>query len=185
MARRIQLALAGSVFLILAVAVLPRSGLGSSSRACGAARGGDYYYDHRVARCVFCDIVAGTLEACVVYQDDASMAFLDRAPLMPGHVLVVPKAHIETLGDLLSDQVGPYFTIVQRLARAVEQAMHADGSFVALNIRISQSVPHLHVHVVPRRKNDGLFGKTFQWIRHPYASESAMRETQRAIQAAL
>jgi len=143
------------------------------------------YYDHHVARCIFCDIVAGTVEAYVVYQDDESVAFLDRAPLMPGHVLVVPKPHIETLGALPSDQVGPYFQTVQRLAGAVEQAMHADGSFVAANIRISQRVPHLHVHVVPRRKNDGLFGKTFQWIRHPYPNESAMRETQRAIQSAL
>ena len=138
-----------------------------------------------MARCIFCDIVAGTLDAYVVYQDDESLAFLDRAPLMPGHVLVVPRMHIETLGDLPADQVGPYFQTVQRLAGAVEKAMQADGSFVAANIRISQSVPHLHVHVVPRRKNDGLFGKTFQWIRHPYPNESAMRETQRAIQAAL
>ena len=80
---------------------------------------------------------------------------------------------------------GPFFLVVQRLAGAVEKAMHADGSFVAINIRISQSVPHLHVHVVPRRKGDGLFGKTFQWIRRPYPSEAAIAEVQRAIQSAL
>ena len=95
------------------------------------------------------------------------------------------QAHIPTLGELPTERVGPYFQAVQRLAAAVERGLHADGSFVAANIRISQSVPHLHVHVVPRRKGDGLFGKTFQWIRHPYPNEAAMLEVQRAIQAAL
>src|SRR5262249_28336198 len=109
----------------------------------------------------------------------------DHRPLQPGHVLVVPKQHVETLGELPEAEVGPYFLAVQRLARAVEQAMTADGSFVAINIRISQSVPHLHTHVVPRRKGDGLFGKTFQWMRRPYPSEMGMRETQEAIVAAL
>jgi histidine triad (HIT) family protein len=138
-----------------------------------------------VAGCVFCDIVSGTLPAAIVYADDAVLAFLDHRPLLPGHVLVVPKVHHATLGDLPETEVGPFFVVVQRLARAVESAMAADGSFVAVNIRISQSVPHLHVHVVPRRKNDGLFGKTFQWMRRPYPSEAAMRETAQAIVAAL
>jgi histidine triad (HIT) family protein len=137
------------------------------------------------SNCVFCDIVAGVVKAFVVYDDPETLAFLDRAPLLPGHVLVVPKVHIPTLGELPSEQVGPYFQTVQRLAAAVEHAMHADGAFVAANIRISQSVPHLHVHVVPRRKGDGLFGKTFQWIRHPYPNEAASRAVQQAIQAAL
>lgn len=134
---------------------------------------------------VFCDIITGKLAAAIVYQDDGVVAFLDHRPLFPGHVLVVPRTHYALLADLPADEVGPFFLTVQRLASAVEQAMRADGSFVAINIKISQSVPHLHVHVVPRRKNDGLFGKTFQWTRHPYPSEAAMRETQRAIQAAL
>jgi histidine triad (HIT) family protein len=81
--------------------------------------------------------------------------------------------------------VGSYFGIVQRLAGAVEQATHADGSFVAANIKISQSVPHLHVHVVPRRKGDGLFGKTFQWHRRPYPDEATLTATRDAIRAAL
>jgi histidine triad (HIT) family protein len=140
---------------------------------------------NRVASCVFCDIVAGDVPAHVVYDDTDTLAFLDRAPLFPGHVLVVPKAHVNTLGDLPVEQVGPYFQVVQKLAGAVERGMHADGAFVAANIRISQSVPHLHFHVVPRRKGDGLFGRTFQWVRHSYPSESAMLETQHAIQAAL
>ena len=129
-----------------------------------------------MAACVFCDIVTGVLPAYVVYDDAATLAFLDRAPLLPGHVLVVPKVHLHTLGDLPDEQVGPYFRVVQKLATAVERAMKAEGAFVAANIRISQSVPHLHVHVVPRRKGDGLFAKTFQWIRHPYPNEGAMRE---------
>jgi histidine triad (HIT) family protein len=123
--------------------------------------------------------------AHVVYQDDAVVAFLDHRPLQPGHVLIVPRLHYPLLSDLPSVEVGPLFEVVQRMSQAVETAMHADGSFVALNIKISQSVPHLHVHVVPRRKGDGLFGKTFQWTRHPYPNAAAMRETQEAIQRAL
>ena len=135
--------------------------------------------------CVFCEIVAGRVPACEVYADDGCVAFLDHRPLLPGHVLVVPRTHYETLGDLPAEQVGPFFLVVQRLAGAVETGLKADGSFVALNIRISQSVPHLHVHVVPRRKNDGLFGKTFQWTRHPYPNEAAIRATQASIVGAL
>ncbi len=135
--------------------------------------------------CVFCDIVAGLVPAYRVLEDEAAVAFLDHRPLLPGHILVVPRSHYETLGDLPSDQVGALFLNVQRLALAVERALNADGSFVAVNIRISQSVPHLHVHVVPRRKGDGLFGKRFQWMRRPYPSEKAIAEMQAAIQAAL
>jgi histidine triad (HIT) family protein len=138
-----------------------------------------------VTKCAFCDIISGAASAAIVLDEPHMLAFLDHRPLMPGHVLVVPRTHYPTLGDLPAEEVGPYFLSVQRLARAVETALHADGSFVAANIKISQSVPHLHVHVVPRRKGDGLFGRSFQWTRHPYPSEAAMRETQRAIQAAL
>jgi histidine triad (HIT) family protein len=138
-----------------------------------------------VKGCNFCSIVAGDVPASVVYSDDAVLAFLDHRPLLPGHVLVVPRTHYETLGDLPAAEVGPLFVTVQRLAVAVEKAMHADGSFVAVNIRISQSVPHLHVHVVPRRKGDGLFGRNFVWMRRPYPNDATMVETQRAIVAAL
>jgi histidine triad (HIT) family protein len=134
---------------------------------------------------IFCDIAAGTVSAFRVFESDTLVAFLDHRPLMPGHVLVVPRQHYAVLADLPPSEVGPLFVAVQRLASAVETAMKADGSFVAINIKISQSVPHLHVHVVPRRKGDGLFGKTFQWTRHPYPNEGVMRETQRAIIAAL
>jgi len=138
-----------------------------------------------VKGCVFCDIVAGSVPAYVVFDSPSVLAFLDHRPLLPGHVLIIPKTHYETLGDLPEAEVGPFFLAVQRLAIAVEKGMPADGSFVAANIRISQSVPHMHVHVVPRRKGDGLFSKTFQWIRRPYPSEAAIAEAQRAIQSAL
>jgi histidine triad (HIT) family protein len=138
-----------------------------------------------VTRCAFDDIIDGRVLAYFVHQDEHSVAFLDHRPLLPGHVLVVPRTHYETLGDLPRSEVGPLFLTVQRLAIAVERGMHADGSFVAINIRISQSVPHLHVHVVPRRKGDGLFAKSYQWMRRPYPSEAAIIETQQAIISAL
>jgi histidine triad (HIT) family protein len=138
-----------------------------------------------VKACTFCAIVASEIPAYVVLDDPHALAFLDHRPLLPGHVLIVPRTHYETLGDLPAEEVGPLFTTVQRVASAVERGVKADGSFVAVNIRISQSVPHLHVHIVPRHKGDGLFGKTFQWIRRPYPSEAAIVEIQREIRAAL
>ena len=133
--------------------------------------------------CVFCEIVADRVAAYRVYEDAEVVAFLDHRPLLPGHVLVVPRTHYETLGDLPTDEVGPFFLAVQRLAIAVEKGMHADGSFVAANIRISQSVPHLHVHVVPRRRKDGLRG--FFWPRQKYPDEAAPVATATAIRGAL
>ncbi len=116
--------------------------------------------------CIFCQIVSGAMEAEVIFSDDLTLAFLDHRPLFPGHTLLVPRAHHETLGDLPSELIGPLFTNAQLLARAVESGLGAEGSFVAMNNRISQSVPHLHVHIVPRRKRDGLRG--FFWPRHRY-----------------
>ncbi len=136
-------------------------------------------------KCVFCDIVNGTVPAAIVLEEPGVVAFLDHQPLFPGHVLVLPRTHRATLAEVPDDEVAPYFLAVKRVATAVEQAMNADGTFVAINIKISQSVPHLHTHVVPRRKGDGLFGKTFQWIRHRYPTEAAMRDAQWAIVAAL
>jgi histidine triad (HIT) family protein len=138
-----------------------------------------------VSGCVFCDIVAERARSHRVFEDATCIAFLDHRPLLPGHVLIVPRTHYEALGDLPTEQVGRVFLVVQRIARAVEAGLKADGSFVAINIRISQSVPHLHVHVVPRRKGDGLFGKTFQWMRRPYPNEAAIADVQQAIRAAL
>ncbi len=118
-------------------------------------------------------------------DDDATLAFLDHRPLFPGHCLLIPKAHHGTLPDLPAELVAPLFATAQRLARAVEAGLDADGSFVAINNRVSQSVPHLHVHVVPRRRKDGLFARNFVWVRRPYPDEAAMQEAQQAIRAAL
>ena len=133
--------------------------------------------------CLFCGIISGEVSATVVFQDDISLAFLDNRPLFPGHCLLVPKDHFETLSDLPADLVGPFFSNVQLLARAVEVAVDAEGSFVAMNNRVSQSVPHLHVHIVPRRKKDGLKG--FFWPRNKYESEAQIVEVQSAIQTAV
>jgi histidine triad (HIT) family protein len=133
--------------------------------------------------CVFCDIVRGKTSAVVVLEDALALAFLDKRPLFPGHILLIPKQHFETLDALPVDMIDPLFRNVQRLAAAVESALEAEGSFVALNNRVSQSVPHLHVHVVPRRKGDGLKG--FFWPRHAYADEEAMVEVGAKIRAAL
>jgi len=119
------------------------------------------------ADCLFCRIAAGDQPADIVFEDEHSLAFLDHRPVFPGHCLLVPRTHYETLGDLPHDEIEPFFGNAQRLSMAVEQALEADGSFVAINNRVSQSVPHLHVHIVPRRKKDGLRG--FFWPRQRYA----------------
>jgi histidine triad (HIT) family protein len=133
--------------------------------------------------CIFCKIIRGELAANIVFEDEVSLAFLDHRPLFPGHSLLVPKKHYETLSDLPTDLVGPLFINAQLLTRAVELALAAEGSFVALNNRVSQSVPHLHVHVVPRRKKDGLKG--FFWPRNKYAGEDHIVDVQKAVQAAI
>jgi histidine triad (HIT) family protein len=135
--------------------------------------------------CTFCKIVRGETTSDMVFEDDVSLAFLDHRPLLRGHCLLVPKAHYETLGDLPAALIAPFFTAVQLLARAVERGLEADGSFVAINNRISQSVPHLHVHVVPRWKKDGLFARGFIWKRQPYENQESIVMVQRAIQSAV
>jgi histidine triad (HIT) family protein len=122
-----------------------------------------------MAACIFCAIVSGRAKAHMVLEDELCIAFLDTRPLFPGHTLVVPRAHRETLGDVPPEELGPLLANAQRVSRAFEVALGAEGTFVALNDRVSQSVPHVHVHVVPRRKGDGLRG--FFWPRHKYASE--------------
>ena len=122
--------------------------------------------------CVFCAIASAPADAspqpaAVVARGDGWCAFLDRTPVFKGHVLVVPTTHYETLADLPAPQVGPLFVVVQTIARLLPAALEADGTFVAANNTVSQSVPHLHVHVVPRKKKDGLRG--FFWPRQKYA----------------
>jgi histidine triad (HIT) family protein len=132
--------------------------------------------------CLFCKIVRGDIAARVVFEDDKVIAFLDHRPVFPGHSLLIPREHYETLTDLPADLIGPFFAAGQKLARAVEQGMEAHGTFVAMNNRVSQSVPHLHLHVVPRRRKDGLRG--FFWPRYPYKSDAEAELAQAAIQAA-
>ena len=122
------------------------------------------------AGCKFCQIITGEIPAHFVLDTDEVVAFLDHRPLFPGHTLVLPRDHVETLADLDEQRVGPFFRAVQRVEAAVRTAMEAQGSFVAENNVVSQSVPHLHVHVVPRRRKDGLRG--FFWPRTKYAGEA-------------
>lgn len=125
--------------------------------------------------CVFCRIIAGDEPAHVVFSDETAVAFLDIRPLFAGHSLVMPRDHHETLADLPVDQLDPLFRRVRVLSAVMESGLGAQGSFVALNNRVSQSVPHLHVHVVPRTKGDGLRG--FFWPRTRYDSEAHAAET--------
>lgn len=131
--------------------------------------------------CAFCAIVREPERAERVFADEHSIAFLDHRPLFPGHVLVVPREHHETLADLPARLLAPLFGAARLLSRAVEGALGADGTFVALNNKVSQSVPHLHVHVIPRRRKDGLRG--FFWPRVGYTSPAHMLETRDRIRA--
>ena len=133
--------------------------------------------------CVFCAIVRGDTPAQIAFEDELTIAFLDVRPLFHGHTLLIPRAHHETLADLPAEAVGPLFLTVQRLSVAVEAAMEAEGTFVALNNKVSQSVPHVHVHVVPRRRKDGLRG--FFGPRTKYADDAEMDEVAGRIRAAL
>ncbi len=133
--------------------------------------------------CVFCQIIAGETPAHVVLDDECCLAFLDVRPLFPGHVLIVPRTHHETLGDLPVELVAPLFLRVRHLARAMEDGLEAAGSFVAANNRVSQSVAHLHIHVVPRNFKDGLRG--FFWPRQRYRDEAHAAEVALKLRSAL
>jgi histidine triad (HIT) family protein len=135
------------------------------------------------APCLFCEIVAGHVPAAIVFEDDRFVAFLDHRPLFPGHVLLVPRAHHATLPDLPVEETGPLFQRAQLLCTAVQEATDAHGTFVAVNNRVSQSVPHLHVHIVPRRQKDGLKG--FFWPRRKYLNNTEQENIQSAIQQAI
>jgi histidine triad (HIT) family protein len=131
--------------------------------------------------CVFCDIVAGRGEAEIVLEDECCIGFLDIRPLFPGHTLLIPRDHVETLGDLPDGLIEPLFSNARLLAQVMETELDAEGSFVAMNNKVSQSVPHLHVHVVPRRRKDGLRG--FFWPRHRYSPPEEMARVAEAIRA--
>lgn len=133
--------------------------------------------------CAFCAIVAGDATAAIVLDEPGVVGFLDVRPVFPGHVLLVPRVHHETLADLPPDLLPVLFGAAQRVASAVVDGLGADGSFVAMNNLVSQSVPHVHVHVVPRRKKDGLRG--FFWPRQRYDDEAAMAEVAARIREVL
>jgi histidine triad (HIT) family protein len=134
-------------------------------------------------RCKFCKLIAGEVESYIVFEDEVSLAFLDHRPLFPGHCLLVPKDHYETVVDLPANLIAPLFNNVQLLAHAVEKGLMAEGSFVAINNRVSQSVPHLHIHVVPRRRRDGLRG--FFWPRQPYKDTDAISKIQNLLRSTI
>jgi histidine triad (HIT) family protein len=136
-----------------------------------------------VGECLFCRIASGAEPAEIVLDEPHAVAFLDFRPVFPGHCLLVPRPHVETFVDLADDALGPFFSTGQRLARAVEQAMDAHGTFVAMNNKVSQSVPHLHLHVVPRRFKDGLRG--FFWPRGRYADAAEQAAIAAKIREAL
>ncbi|HWG99550.1 MAG TPA: HIT family protein [Pilimelia sp.] len=136
-----------------------------------------------MAGCVFCAVVAGTTPAFRVHDSPEAVAFLDTRPVFKGHVLVVPRTHVEVLTDLPADALAPFFGAVQRLAGAVQDGLGAQGTFVAMNNRVSQSVPHLHVHVVPRTRGDGLRG--FFWPRTRYDSDAEAAGYAARVAAAL
>jgi histidine triad (HIT) family protein len=133
--------------------------------------------------CEFCAIAAGEKAAHVVWEGPETIAFLDRRPVFPGHTLLVPRRHVDTLGDLPDELITPLFSDARLLARAMEGGFGAHGTFVAINNRVSQSIPHLHVHVVPRHRKDGLRG--FFWPRQPYASEDEAASVAARIREAI
>jgi len=135
--------------------------------------------------CVFCGIVKGEVESNIVHRDDNVIAILDRAPLFLGHTLVLPIAHVETLDDLTSGQVGTLFEAVRRMSIAVQSACAAEGSFVATNTRVSQSVAHVHVHVVPRNEGDGFFSPRPIWKRQAYRNAADAADHASRIRTAL
>ena len=140
-------------------------------------------YCRVVSACPFCEIVAGRAPAWTVLEDEMCVAFLDRSPVFKGHVLIAPRTHVVTLADLPVEDLGPFFERVQRIAAVLPDALAADGTFVAVNNVVSQSVAHLHVHVVPRRRKDGLRG--FFWPRTRYADHAEAEEYAKRIASAL
>jgi len=132
-----------------------------------------------IATCPFCQIANGKISASVVFEDEHTLAFLDHRPLFPGHCLLIPRAHIETLVDVQPALLTELSANARRLAISLEKSLGAQGAFVAINNRVSQSVPHLHVHIVPRTKGDGLKG--FFWPRQKYRDSEQMEDVRQAI----
>jgi histidine triad (HIT) family protein len=135
------------------------------------------------SKCVFCDIIRGAAKATVIHEGENLISFLDHRPVFHGHTLLVPKLHVQLLSDLPADRVEEFFLEAQRLERAVEDGLEADGSAILINNVVSQSVPHLHLHVIPRRRRDGL--RLWLGPRHPYDAEHPPEAYAERIRAAL
>ncbi len=133
--------------------------------------------------CIFCKIIRRESEGYIVFEDDISLSFLDIRPLNPGHCLLVPKDHYETIMDLPEDLIGPLFKNAKLISKAIEMGLSAQGIFIGINNKISQSVPHLHIHIVPRNKNDNLKG--FFWPRYPYKDRETILDIQNRIKSAI
>jgi histidine triad (HIT) family protein len=129
--------------------------------------------------CTFCQIARGEIKAPIIFEEDGCLAFLDHRPLFPGHCLVVPREHYETIAELPASLAADLFERARVLSAVVEHTLGAEGSFVAINNRVSQSVPHVHIHVVPRRKGDGLKG--FFWPRRKYADDAEVESVRAAL----
>lgn len=136
-----------------------------------------------MAKCIFCNIIKKEAPATIIDEDKDTITILDIRPLFPGHCLVIPKQHIVTLPDVNHDLIKPLFEKTQQLSDLIPQALGAEGTFVAMNNIVSQSVPHLHVHVVPRKKGDGLKG--FFWPRKGYKDNDHKEAVANAIRALL
>jgi len=132
-----------------------------------------------INECRFCDIIKGETQSYIVFEDAISMAFLDIRPLFPGHILLIPRIHYETLLDLPVNLIEPLFGNAKFLSNIIEKALNAQGSLILINNKVSQSIPHLHIHIIPRNKGDGLKG--FFWPRIPYKDVDSIREMQRKI----
>jgi histidine triad (HIT) family protein len=133
--------------------------------------------------CIFCKIIAGEVKCNKVYEDENTFVFLDNGPIFPGHCLICPKEHVDTFLDLPKRLIEPLMLTTQLIGKAVERGLEAEGSFMAVNNKISQSVPHLHVHVIPRRRKDGMKG--FFWPRRPYKDESETEAVASALRSAI
>jgi histidine triad (HIT) family protein len=143
-------------------------------------RNNKYDVEPERSSCVFCKIAARDIAASIVYESAQLLAFLDSYPLFPGHVLLCPREHCTTLLDIPKGLSAPLMETTRLLAEAVESAVDAEGTFIAINNRVSQTVPHLHIHIVPRRRRDGLRG--FFWPRQHYKDDAAREAVRDAIE---
>ena len=132
--------------------------------------------------CIFCKIAAGEIATEIIAEDENTLVFLDHSPVFPGHLLIIPRRHVDTLIDLPDDQLAPFLAQARRASKAVETGLGAEGSFLAINTKVSQSVPHLHAHIMPRTKGDGMKG--FFWPRRDYTGDTHRQETVEKLRAA-